>query len=244
MTIGRPRRRTRELPFPESRQLVSATPGAQFTAFFSARWRTHRPEDPSRISTARRELAATAQAISIRWQVDEPAAAADEINSVLRDPRNHPEGLYRDLTAFVVLTAEPQAREHSARLRADRVRLERLRFLQTNLFTQPALLLIDYIDRYPERVTDVRITDFERLAREAQTGNAWWRPLQEAWDKVLADLEPELQRPYVMDQLLEVLARLAPDQAAEVRTAREHQTLTNGTMPPLDRAVGEPDERS
>lgn len=176
--------------FKEPRRLPSATSGVDFTANITAQYRHGRRPHNNREELVCFRVMTIARKIAVKWEADDRGAAQDEINACLGESLDCPQGFYRKLTGHAELLINRKAHENAIRAREDRVHVERLRYLKAALYTDPSLLVVEYLDqnRNQINVIDVgNIDKFRLLADRLREVEQWWSPIMTAWNELAAN---------------------------------------------------------
>jgi hypothetical protein len=109
---------------------------------------------------------------------------------------------------YVVLGLSEQAQRFVAQHRADVDRFEHLRFLHSQIYSNPALVVVERIERHAERLDDTELQHLERLARSLKAGQEWWYPMLSAWEAVVAGINDDNRRQLAMSVLLDAISKL------------------------------------
>lgn len=176
--------------FKEPRRLPSATSGVDFTANITAQYRHGRKTHNNREELVCFRVMALARKIAVKWEADDRAAAQDEINAYLGEPLDCPQGFYRKLIGHAELLMSRKAHENAIRAREDRVHVERLHYLKAALYTDPSLLVVEYLDQNRDHISDIdvgNIDKFRLLAGRLREAEQWWSPIMTAWNELAAN---------------------------------------------------------
>ncbi|WP_369354803.1 hypothetical protein [Streptomyces sp. cg2] len=176
-----------ELTFTEPRTLRSGTPGVCFMAVFSARWSLGGRDHHTPEALVINELVRLAGSVTENWEALDMRSAEDALNAALGRSAPIPGLPGSALSAQVRLTLSAQARCDAEQYREDRNRVARLRYLKRNLYSDPEMVLLDYLERHPQDVKTVDIKDFQRLSRSLRVGGQWWYPLLECLETLTAE---------------------------------------------------------
>lgn len=176
-------RRSRTSASTEPRRLPSATPDVAFTASFTVRWRPAGRCRANLEDLVRQELTDDAGGITSRFEAYDAPAAQDAVNAALGTTRARRRAHYRRIDARVTLSISADDGEVLRQRRFDTERIRRLIFLRTQLYSDPALYVIDRIET-AGRVTQEDVRDMQELARWLGAGDRWWYPILEQWNAV------------------------------------------------------------
>ncbi|MFD7662707.1 hypothetical protein [Streptomyces sp. NPDC059788] len=176
-----------EITFTEPRSLRSGTPGVCFTAVFSAQWSLGGEEHHTPEALVINELVRLAGSITEDWEALDARGAEDALNAALGRAAPIPDLPGSKLSARVRLTLSAQARCDAEQYRADRNRVARLRYLKSQLYSDPEMVLLDHLERHPQDVTTVDIKDYQRLSRSLRVGGQWWYPLLDCLETLTAE---------------------------------------------------------
>ena len=143
-----PLRRTYEIHFREPRLIDSHTPGVAFEMTGSACWKARRTQHPDIEAVVCEAVAERARAVAIKHDADNIHGAQDEINADLGtiSRTRH----YSELRATIILRISDSAKADALQYRHSIAYIERLRFLKEQLYSDPAMLMLDYLDKNPE----------------------------------------------------------------------------------------------
>ncbi|MFE7529097.1 hypothetical protein ACFU7Y_25765 [Kitasatospora sp. NPDC057542] len=191
--------------------LGSLTPDLRFTATFSAEWWSGQDEHRNVESVVARDLLERAVKLSERWSVDEVRPAQDQLNAELGREYDSAHGYYRGLVATVQLFVDDDTAEVARQWRRDRARVQRMRYLKSILYSDPELLLLDHLERYPEDLGTVDVKPFQQLARTVRTGNASWYPLLDALARLSSASNPVCGDVTAMKAILKAVKEAAPE---------------------------------
>jgi hypothetical protein len=204
-------RRMRETRFPEPCLLESRTPGVVFQMTGSMRWKERRGRHSNIEAVVRSAVARQAQAIAIKQYADDIHNAEDAINADLAKSHRCNTRFYSNLTANVTLRLNQQARTNAMEYRHSVAHIERLRFLRKQLYSDPAMLLIDYLEKHPEQQEPPDIARFQRLAVNVTMGDRWWSRVLDALEKLSSNVHEQDGNLFVMDVLIRTLKAAAPE---------------------------------
>ncbi|MFI9639415.1 hypothetical protein ACIG87_04990 [Micromonospora sp. NPDC051925] len=168
--------------------MPSSTGSFQFTAVISGSFRKGERYHLDRLSAARNYLSRTACRISYQFSADQPAEAQDAINAVFGEEVDCPSGSYRFLVASSSLRSTPEGLSAAIKMRQDKSRIERLEALRVGLYSDPGLMLIDFLDRNPDALhdCDALLAKYRQAASSLQGFEVWWLPLMAAWNELAA----------------------------------------------------------
>lgn len=189
-------------------------------ANITVQYRHGRKAHNSREELVRFQVMTIARNIAEKWEADDRLAAQDEINAWLGEPRDCPQGFYRKLTGHAELLMTPKAYENAIRAREDRAHVERLRYLKTALYTDPSLLVVEYLDLNRDHIgtIDVGSVDrFRQIADRLREAEQWWSPLMAAWNELAANTRSREGIEEAMKILNDSIRRL------DARLASRHQ---------------------
>jgi hypothetical protein len=207
------RRRPEETHLREVRLLKSLTPGVPFRITGSARWVPGKVSHPAIEALVRNVVVSQAQEIALKRYADDSSGTEDAINSSLGSGLITDTPYYSALTATVTLdrpTQEEIASSHE--YRSSLARVERLRFLKSQLYGNPSMLLLDYIDRNPDKLDELPdLASFQLLALEVSNGEQWWLRVLYVLEKLSSEVSDEKGNLWAMNVLLTALKESAPD---------------------------------
>lgn len=205
-------RRKRETQFREPRLLESRTPGVAFEMRGSVRWKARRTQHPDIEALIRNTVVQRAQLIAREWYADDICGAQDAINTDLGAISKYSTPFYTRLTATVTLQLSGQSEADALKFRHSISHVERLHFLKEQLYSDPAMLLLDYLDRHPEEAAEPPdIARFQQLAMKVSNGERWWCRLLDALDKLSSNISDKDGSLFVMNMLIRTLKETAPD---------------------------------
>ncbi|TCC22763.1 hypothetical protein [Kribbella speibonae] len=165
--------------FENPRLLPSATEGVEFTAMFEVVWRPRRRRESNLQDALRADVIEAASATSITRSAYDVRAAENFINTRLAAWGRTATGRYRHISPKVSLSLSDDAAETLAQRRADEERVRRLTFLKTKLYSDPALVVVERLERNPERSSENLIAEYIRAAQLIESSQRWWAPLLE-----------------------------------------------------------------
>lgn len=202
------RRKEIQLIFPDREWLPSATKDTCFAASVSGACRPGRRTHQCLIGLARSDILRIASQISVAWDADQWSAAQDAVNAVIGASYDCSRGFYRGLVAQVRLMPDRDAVNAAMQIRVDRARVNRLNFLKTALYSDPALMAIGFLEQHPDQFDNIDFSKFRRLADHLNAGERWWGPLMLAWNELASKADSQEAITECMNVLLEVLHRL------------------------------------
>ncbi|WP_189329462.1 hypothetical protein [Actinoplanes ianthinogenes] len=95
-------------------------------------------------------------------------------------------------------------RQAAIQTREDARRIERLHRLKAALYSDPSLLVVDFLDRNPNlQITAQDIDRFRKLAHDLRHQEQWWWPVMSAW----SDLALQTNSPEAALHVMEALRR-------------------------------------
>jgi hypothetical protein len=219
-------RRTRETHFREPRLLDSRTPGVPFEMAGSARWRARRAQHLDMEAVVRDAVVERARAVAIKHDADDVHGAQDAINADLSAISRT--RYYSDLKATVILRISDQATADALQYRHFIAHIERLRFLRNQLYSDPAMLMLDYLDKNPGKTEDLPdLAHFQKLALKITNGERWWCRVLEALDRLSAEVSDERGNLYLINVLFAALQDKAPDLFSQ--PSAQNQATHNGS---------------
>lgn len=165
--------------FAHSRLLPSATEGIEFTAMFEVLWTPRRQREPNLQDALRADVIEAASAASITRSAYDVRAAENFINTGLAAWGRTATGRYRHISPKVSLSLSDDVAEILAQRRADEERVRRLTFLKTKLYSDPALVVVEHLERNPEQSGENLIAEYIRAAQLIESSGRWWAPLLE-----------------------------------------------------------------
>ena len=228
-----PLRRTRETHFSETRLLESRTPGVPFQMSGSAWWKRRRIRYPDVQAAVLDAVCHEAQDIAITRYADDFRGAQDAINAnlgVIQRSRNT--HFYSALTAKVTLTLSNEAAADALAYRHSVAYVKRLRFLREQLYSDPAMLMLDHLEKNPGKADDELpdMAHFQRLAMKISNGERWWCRILDAMDRLAPHTTDQNGNLLAMDVLIRVLKEAAPDYFKWQE--EEEQATPPGATPP------------
>lgn len=207
------RSRTQETHFCEVRLLESRTPGVPFRMSGSVRWVPGKLMHPRTEALVRDVVTSKAQEIAVSRYAEDVHGTEDAINSNL-GPGNIPDApYYSGITAAITLIhPDEQDIANSRKYRDSLAQIERLRFLKDQLYSDPSMLLIDYIDRNPGKLAEIPdLASFQHLALKISNGDRWWCQVLHVLERLSTEISDEKGNLWAMTVLLGALKEAAPD---------------------------------
>lgn len=201
--------RTREAQFREPRLLDSRTPGVSFQMTGSARWTPRRTSHPDIAAVVRDTVVRRARTIAAERYADDIRSAEDAINADLRASRDERTPYYSRLTAAVTLRLSEQDMASSLEYRRSLARLVKLRFLKKELYSDPSMLLLDYLDRHPEKLGQHRTLPASSDSPSISNCERWWCRVLDTLYKLSSDVPDEDGNLWVMNAFA-ALQKAAP----------------------------------
>lgn len=160
------RRGYQETHFSEVRILESRTPGVPFRMSGSVRWIPGKLSHPSPEAFVRNVVTSKAQTVAIRRYADDVHGAEDAINADLGSGNIKDTVYFSGLIATITLGHPDQEdMANSRKYRDSLARVERLRFLKGQLYNDPSMLLLDYIDRNPGKLASSQTSPASSVSR-------------------------------------------------------------------------------
>lgn len=212
--------------FREPLRLPSHTSGVDFTAEITAQYQHGRKSHTNLEEFVCFQVVTTVRKVAQKWEADERLAAQNEINAYLGEPHDCPQGFYRKLTGHAELLMSSKSRENAIRAREDRAHVARLRYLKTALYTDPSLLMIDYLDQNRDHISTIdvdRIEKFRLLADRLQEAEQWWSPIMAAWNELAANTKSREGIEEAMRVLNDSIRRLDSKLAARYKLPQQAQ---------------------
>jgi hypothetical protein len=159
-----------------------------------------------------------AQAIASKRYADDVYGVQDSINANLGTQLHERSPYYSRLTAKVALRLSDQGMNRSLEYRDCVARVERLRFLKDQLYSDPSMLLLDHLDRNPEKLSDLpNPAGFQRIALMVAKNDQWWSRILHALDRLSSEVSDRDGNFYAMNVLFAALQEAAPDLFSEYR---------------------------
>lgn len=165
--------------FQNARRLPSATEGIDFTAMVEVVWRPRRRREPNLHDSMRADVVETASQASIKCTAYDLRAAENFVNAQLAAWAGTPPSRYRRISPRVSLSLSEGAADVLAQRRADEERVRRLTFLKTSLYSDPALVVLEYLERNPGQTGDELIKRYLHALGLINSSGQWWAPLLE-----------------------------------------------------------------
>jgi hypothetical protein len=206
MILRRSRRTV--VPDPVQTSLPSATPGVSFHARITARYRLGRTQHDAPDSVVRTRLVLAACDQAACWQADQLCAAADAVNAEIGRPAHCPRRVYRDLIGHADLWLDAAGTEAAELWHQQKTHVERLKYLKATLYSDPALLLIDHLQRHPNDLDNAELDKYRSLSDRLQERERWWSSLMVAWNDLAAQTQSPQAAEASMHILLDAIRRL------------------------------------
>jgi hypothetical protein len=208
--------RIRETQIREPRLLDSRTPGVVFEMTGSIRWEPCRTSHLDAEAAVRDAVFNRAQAIASERYADDVRGAEDAINADLGAYRRERGLFYSGIAATIALRVSQQGIKSSLEYRNSLAQIERLHFLKRELYSDPSMLLLDYLDRNPEELANSPdIARFQQLALRISNGDRWWCRILDVLDKLSSEVSDKAGNYFTMQILFRALQEAAPDLFAE-----------------------------
>jgi hypothetical protein len=174
----------------------------------------------------RNVVVSQAQAIALKRYADDVSGTEDAINSDLGSGLIEDTPYYSALTATVLLDRSHQDEmANSHEYRNSLARVERLRFLRSQLYGDPSMLMLDYVDRNPDKLDELPdLASFQLLALEVSNGERWWLRVLHVLERLSAEVSDEKGNLWAMHVLLTALKEAAPDLFSQ----SEEESAANG----------------
>ena len=116
---------------------------------------------------------------------DDIRGAEDAINANLVASCNKQTAYFSALMATITLGLSEQDIANSREYRDSFARVERLRFLKRELYSDPSMLLLDYLDKNPGELAEPPdLARFQQLALKVSNGERWWCRILDVLDKL------------------------------------------------------------
>lgn len=196
----------------EPRLLDSRTPGVAFEMTGSAYWKARKKRHPDIEAVIRDTVTKRAQAIASVRYADDVHGAQDAINAALGTGHHERNRYYSNLTGRITLQLNKQGMANALEYRATVARLERLHFLKKQLYSDPSMLILDYLENHPQELTGPPDLDhFQRLALKISNGEEWWCRILDVLDKLSANVPEGDGNLFAMNVLIATLKTAAPD---------------------------------
>ncbi|MFE7569815.1 hypothetical protein ACFU76_23065 [Streptomyces sp. NPDC057539] len=169
---------------PQPRLLPTATAGISFEAAYTIIWRPRRRTHPQAEEAVRSQVHSAAVKAASHLDAADLPAAQDAVNTALIGlPQSGRH--YRLLASRATLRLSAAAQELIAQQQADEQRIRRLRFLKTNLYDHPDLVVLDRLEHHsPGALDDGYVAELQRLARLIRSCDRWWSPLLQQWEQL------------------------------------------------------------
>jgi hypothetical protein len=196
----------------------------------SAWWKPRRTAHSDVETVVREAVFRQAQAIASKRYADDVYGTQDAINADLGGQHHEPSPYYSRLTGKVTLRLSNQGMNRSLQYRDCVARVERLRFLKDELYSDPSMLFLDHLDRNPEKLSDLpNPADFQRLALMVAKGDQWWYRILHVLDRLSSEVSDKDGNFYAMNVLFTALQEAAPDLFKEHR--EQHNAGSGDSMP-------------
>jgi hypothetical protein len=178
----------------------------------SARWRPGWTSHAAVEVLVRDIVVRRARDIAADRYADDIRGAEDAINADLVASRSEQNPYFSDLTATITLGLSERDLVNSREYRDSLARVERLRFLRNELYSNPSMLLLDYLDRNPGHLAEPPdLARFQRLALKVSNGEQWWSQILDVLDKLSAKVSDKDGNFWAMNVLFAALREAAPD---------------------------------
>lgn len=228
-------RRRHETHFREPRLLDSRTPGVAFEMTGSAWWKARRTRHPDIEAVVRDAVVERARIVAIKHEADDVHGAQDAINADLGalSRTRH----YSNLRATAILRITDQAETDALHYRHSIAHIERLRFLKQQLYSDPTMLIIDYLDKDPRKAADLPdLADFQKLALKITNGERWWCWVIDALDRLSARVSDEHGNLYLIEMMFAALQEKVPDLLSQ--NSAQNEAIHNGSADPFTASSG------
>lgn len=155
-------------------RLPSELSGASFTAAIEIAWQTRftgtEPGNPE--AAVKDHVVARAAEITSRMSVLDPASAQHRLNAEFGHPLVVPGTPIQVLYATVTLAVDAEAKRAAEEHERYRAQLESWRLLRDNVFADPVMTCVWWLDGHPERLEHLPRMDaaFDRLAALTAAG--------------------------------------------------------------------------
>ncbi|MFI7043288.1 hypothetical protein ACWDR9_13910 [Streptosporangium sandarakinum] len=209
--MWRHRRRKNSKYFDQARLLESATAGVCFEMRFRAEWYNGKKIHHDLDALIATSITNRARPIAMGHHADDLQSAQDAINALVGVVDVASEPYCSALIARVELRLSPEAEQGAAEYRRARAHVERLLYLKKMLYSDPALLAIDHLDRHPELATNIDMAAFQRLAVSLASSDRWWHPLLSTLENLGAKISDQNGSYWAMRALLAALQEGAPE---------------------------------
>jgi hypothetical protein len=173
-----------------------------------------------------------AQDIAITRHADDFRGTQDAINANLGAiQRSRDTHFYSALTAKVTLTLSNEAAADALAYRHSLAYVKRLRFLREQLYSDPAMLMLDHLEKNPGKADELPdMAHFQRIAMKVSNGERWWCRILDAMDRLAPHTTDQDGNLLAMDVLIRVLKEAAPDHFNWQE--EEEQATPPGAVPP------------
>lgn len=198
-----------EVRFPEDQLVPSGTVGADFIVALRAQYRPGRRFHYNRDSLVRSWVLDRVTEIAGKWTVDDYAMAQEHVNSFLGRGHHCSEKFYRSLVAHVEFRVSAESARVARQERLDNARLERLKYLKDVLYADPALMVIEHLERNPHiSPAEITVADFRKFSGNLRAEEEWWSPLMVAWNNLAEQINSSEEVEVSMRILLDAIRRL------------------------------------
>jgi len=178
------------------------------TVHWKFRWRRH----PQAEAGVRDTIVQRAQDIAITRYADDIHGAQDAINADLCANPPPKTRRYSSLTATITLQLNDQAKADAQKYRHSLAHIKRLCFLKEQLYSDPAMLLLDYLDNNPGKAAQPPdLAQYQKLALKVRDGERWWCRILDVLDRLSSDVADQDGNFYAMKVLFAALKDAAPD---------------------------------
>jgi hypothetical protein len=202
------RRKQVEARFALPVRLPSATPQIAFEAQMKATFQSGRTQHNALEALVRSNVVDAARETAQKWHADEIDAAQDAINARLGKATDSPGGTYRRLIASAKLRISAAERDAANQWRNVRHKIEHLEYLKAQLYSDPSLLMIDYLEREGAQIMSLDVNTFHRIVISIRQFDHWWSPLMVAWSELAARADSPETLNGTMAILLDSIRRL------------------------------------
>lgn len=200
--------------FQNPRRLPSATEGIEFVARFEVVWRPRHRREPNLADSMRADVVEIASQASVRRTAYDLTAAENFVNARLAAWGSTATSRYRHITPRVSLSLSEDVADMLTQRRADEERVRRLTFLKTRLYSDPALVVLEYLERNPGAPGDELINRYLHALNLIDSSRAWWAPLLEGGEALAQQLSaPDLA--YILMRALNAAIRDLTQQAGK-----------------------------
>lgn len=224
--------------FDQARMLESRTAGVFFEMRFRAEWRDGKELHQDLDALIATRITERARPVAAKYHADDLQSAQDAINALVGMVDVESEPYCSALVARVELRLPPEGEQDAEEYRRARAHVERLLYLKKMLYSDPALLAIDHLDRHPELATNIDVGAFHRLAASLASSDRWWYPLLSTLQDLGAKISGQNGSYWAMRALLDALQAGAPRVIDEegLRELVDKLTQPAHTQAPQDQA--------